>query len=99
MKLLEKMTLLALGVCSFGILTGCGDGDSMSETEDLTGEVGISLQLPGGTTIQSASYSIMGPKGFLRAGTIDVSASNTVTALISGIPAGRAARNRSAMIS
>ncbi|HZJ66395.1 MAG TPA: hypothetical protein VFD36_22970 [Kofleriaceae bacterium] len=82
------MTMLALGVCSVGSFVGCTDDGAALESDDSTGEVGIALTLPGGTTIQSASFSITGPMGFSRTGTINVSASTRLTALISGIPAG-----------
>jgi hypothetical protein len=88
MSMLDKMTMLALGICSFSSLIGCGDHGAAVEDDNETGEVGIALQLPGGIAIDSVSYSITGPRGFIRTGTIDVSASTMVTALISGIPAG-----------
>jgi len=89
MSILEKMTMLALGICSVGSLTGCGDnGATAAENPSATGEVGLSLQLPGGTTIQSASYTITGPMGFVMTGSINASASTMLTAVIGGIPAG-----------
>src|SRR6185503_10978655 len=89
MSMLERMTMLALGVCGVSSIIGCTDGGAAHESDGATGEVGLSLQLPGGTTIQSASYSISGPMGFSRTGMLDVSASTKLTGLISGIPAGR----------
>ncbi len=70
MNILEKMTMVALGICGFSSLLGCTDqaADTPAETDGATGEVGIALQLPSGTTILSASYSITGPKGFIRTG-------------------------------
>src|SRR4051812_12288544 len=88
MSILEKMTMLALGICSVGSLTGCGDNGETAESPGSTGEVGLSLQIPNGTTINTASYSITGPMGFIRNGVVDGSGSATLTALIGGIPAG-----------
>ena len=88
MSILEKMTMLALGICSVGSLTGCGDNGATAESPGSTGEVGLSLQLPNGTEIQSASYSITGPMGFIRNGAIEASGSTGLTAIIGGIPAG-----------
>jgi hypothetical protein len=88
MSMLERMTMLALGICSVSPIIGCTDGGAAIESEDSTGEIGLALQLPGGTTIQTASFSIAGPRGFSRTGNIDVSASTKLTALIGGIPAG-----------
>ncbi len=88
MSILEKMTMLALGICSVGSLTGCGDNGATAESPGSTGEVGLSLQIPPGTLIDSATWSITGPMGFIRNGAIDSSGSTTLTALIGGIPAG-----------
>jgi hypothetical protein len=88
MSMLEKMTMLALGICTCSSLVGCGDNGSAIENGDGTGEVGLALQLPNGIAIQTFTYSITGPMGFTRTGVIDVSGSTMVTALISGIPAG-----------
>jgi hypothetical protein len=82
------MTMLALGICSVSSILGCTDHGAASETDGATGEVGLALQLPGGTSIESVSYSIVGPRGFVRDGVIQVSASTKLTAFISGIPAG-----------
>jgi hypothetical protein len=89
MNVLEKMTMLALGICGVSSLIGCGDNSAATENDGATGELGIALQIPGGLSIQTASFSITGPNGFSRTGTIDVSGSTKLTALISGIPAGR----------
>ena len=45
-------------------------------------------QLAGDGTIKTASYTITGPNGFSKTGSIDVSMSNTLSATIPGIPAG-----------
>ena len=88
MSILEKMTMLALGICSVGSLTGCGDNGATAESPASTGEVGLSLEIPSGTRLESASYSITGPMGFIRNGVIDSSGSTTLSAVIGGIPAG-----------
>jgi len=56
-----------------------------------TGDVGAAsfdLQLAPNVAIDSVSYTITGPAGFTKTGTIDVSHSATVSATISGLPAG-----------
>jgi acid phosphatase len=45
------------------------------------------LGVANGTTLNSVSYSITGPKGFTKTGPIDVSGSTTISAVIGGIPA------------
>jgi hypothetical protein len=41
-----------------------------------------------GVTINSVNYHITGPGGFVRDGSIDVSTSTTITAVLGGLPAG-----------
>ena len=89
MSILEKMTMLALGICSVGSLTGCGDNGNMeAPSTAATGQLGLSLEVPSGTAIASASYTITGPMGFINNGSIDSSGSAGLTALVGGIPAG-----------
>jgi len=89
MSILEKMTMLALGACSLGSLTGCGDnGEVPIESPEATGEVGIALTLPNGTSIDSATYTVTGPAGFNRSGVINASGSSKLSVILSGLPAG-----------
>ena len=89
-----KMTTLALAFCGYASLsvTGCNGrqgGPATVEGTDSTGTVAFALQLPGGGgTINSANYMITGPNGFTKSGTINLSSSNTLTAVIGGLPAG-----------
>jgi phospholipase C len=56
---------------------------------DRTESLGaIALQLAPGLAVDSVSYSITGPGGFSRSGTVDVSHSDTVSVTIGGLPAG-----------
>src|SRR6185369_8371865 len=55
---------------------------------DQTGSVGLQLQLAFGMTLNTVSYTITGPAGFTRAGTVDVSNSSTLSVVIGGIPFG-----------
>ena len=83
-----KMTILALALCGAAAV-GCDRTNPPSvESPDGTGTINLSLQLAGGQSIQTASYTITGPNGFSRTGAINVSASSKLTATISGIPAG-----------
>ena len=87
-----KMTTLALAFCSYASLAGCDNRNGKNSPSvtsiDSLGQVTLALQLGDGRTVNSATYSITGPGGFTKAGTIDVSASSTLTATIGGIPAG-----------
>lgn len=81
-RLLVATSLLALATCS---KPGPGPGPAAREG---VGAVGLSLVVAPGTTIAIASYQITGPLGFTRSGSIDVSHSATISARISGLPAG-----------
>jgi phospholipase C len=79
--LMSTVAVVAAGGCS-------SDGpQSSSSREDGTGSIGLSL-LVGGSALDTLSYTIVGPAGFMKTGTIDVSSSTTVSATIGGIPAG-----------
>ena len=86
-----KIATLALVSCGYTLM-GCSGMDAASgpaqETSDSAGSIGLSLQLSSGATIDSASYTIVGPNGFTKTGAIDVSTSSTLTATIGGLPAG-----------
>jgi hypothetical protein len=87
----HKLTILALGMAGFACLSGCSsEGRNLKPTasDGATGEVNLALGLANGTTLASASYVIIGPAGFSRSGSLDVSKSSQLTALVGGIPAG-----------
>jgi hypothetical protein len=89
----QKMTMLALGLSGVTSLAGCGsqnDGPSSHspESQESVGSVGLQLQLASGATINSASYTVTGPNGFSKTGTIDVSSATKLSATIGGLPAG-----------
>jgi hypothetical protein len=61
--------------------------ENVDRGEDV-GTVAMNLDLPGGVIVTSASYSVTGPGSFSRTGTIDLSHSTMLTAIIAGLPAG-----------
>jgi hypothetical protein len=86
-----KMTTLALALCGASSLSGCSTRSgnlSSIENRDTAGSVSFALQVAPGVTVNTASYMITGPNSFMKNGTIDLSASSTLTATIGGIPAG-----------
>jgi len=83
-----RMTALALALSSYTFIGGCDRHTAPIENRDSTGTIAFDLRLPDGRTINSFNYSITGPNGFSKSGTIDVSNSNTLTATIGGLPAG-----------
>lgn len=90
----EKLSILTLGLCGLGCLglLACADdggsaAPSAGEAEG-TGSIALGLRLANGEVIDSASYTIIGPRGFSRTGSIDVSNSNRISAQVVGLPAG-----------
>jgi phospholipase C len=86
---------ILLGTLTAGaIFAGCSSGEGAlsdpgtpgASGSESTGSIGLELQIATGITLNSVSYTITGPAGFTRMGTIDVSHSATVSAVISQIP-------------
>jgi phospholipase C len=86
----NKAAIVAIMV---GAACAMGGGCSSSPTEpssggaESTGIVGLSLVVSG-VTIDTVSYSITGPNGYTKNGSIDVSHSTVISAVIGGIPVG-----------
>jgi hypothetical protein len=85
-----KMRTLALAFCGYTCLTGCGTspGSHSQESSEASGTIGLALQLASGATINSATYTIVGPNGFSKTGNIELSAATKLSTTIGGIPAG-----------
>jgi hypothetical protein len=87
------MATLAVACCGYASIIGCsggGDGASTPESgpQETVGKLSLALQLASGATINSASYTITGPGGFTKAGTIDLTSTTKLSATIGGLPAG-----------
>ena len=92
-RTVSRASLLAvLSAGAYAAATGCSGSSpaesspTSAENGDQTGTIGLALQT-GGITINSFSYVIKGPGGYAKTGTINVSQSTTIAALIGGIPA------------
>ncbi|HEY2902499.1 MAG TPA: alkaline phosphatase family protein [Polyangia bacterium] len=68
-------------------MSGCSD-HSVQDTGDVAGSIGAQLQLEPGINLDSVSYTITGPGGFSRTGTLSLQNSTTLSAVISALPAG-----------
>ena len=79
-----KMTLLALAFSGYASLAGCGKGgtgpNQGTQQVDSTGGISFALQVAPGVIVNNAGYTITGPAGFTRTGSINVSASTTLSA-------------------
>jgi hypothetical protein len=75
---------------SAGLVGACGGPATagVGSTAEAAGSLQLGLQLANGTTVSSASYVIVGPGGFTKAASLNVSNSNTISAVIGGLPAG-----------
>jgi hypothetical protein len=85
-----------LGFSTLLLAAACSDPGTGSSSRspiadpgnESLGDVAMHLDLGMGITIKTASYNITGPNGFTKSGSIDVSHSATLSAIISGLPAG-----------
>ena len=90
-KFLSSAGALALAAGSMlSVLQGCGETPGANWSPPAGEEVGaVSADLDvGGVNINSASYSITGPNGFSKSGSIDLSSAAALSATIGGLPAG-----------
>lgn len=72
-------------------VVSCSSDDKGSDpvsNAETVGSVGLKLSPVSGLTFASASYSITGPGGFTKTGTVELSKSSKLSALISGLPVG-----------
>jgi phospholipase C len=86
---LSAVAAVAIGVS--GWVGGCSAVSNKSPSSQDSTDVGsatFALQVGAGITIQTVNYTLTGPGGFVRTGTIDVSNSTTLSAIIGNIPAG-----------
>ncbi len=85
-----KLRTLAVAFCSYSFLTACSGSQEapVVQSPETTGTVDFGLQLAGGQSIQSASYTIIGPNGFTKTGSIDLSSATKLSATVGGLPAG-----------
>jgi hypothetical protein len=92
-KLLRPRSLVTLAATALLVGAACsgpavGNGAENLNREGDVGTVAMNLDLGGGVLVNSASYNITGPGSFTRSGTIDLSHSTTLSAIIAGLPAG-----------
>jgi len=81
--------LVWLLLAASGPLAGCSKDQSGHLETDQAGSLSLSLTAPSGVTIGAVAYAITSAT-FTKSGSIDVSASPTISATLGGIPAGKA---------
>jgi len=92
-RLIRHAQVWSLAVVSLAIvpaLEGCSapGPDTAEQSSERAGSVGLDLQLAPGQNLNQVAYAIVGPGGFSKSGTVDLSSSTRVSALISGLPQG-----------
>jgi phospholipase C len=81
------LAILSLGTYALG--SGCAGDRASAPGASTTAAGSLNVALLAGTVqLTTVSYTITGPNGFSKSGSLDVSASATLSALIGGLPAG-----------
>jgi len=88
MKMIAIPRTILLGGLLAGAWIGCTSEPGDPAQPETTGEVGFDLQVAPGLTLDAVGYTMTGPSAFSRTGSIDVSRSSTVSAILGGIPFG-----------
>jgi hypothetical protein len=80
------LAVIAAASLAFVALNACAPsgGDHSNEV----GDVAFALTGPGGVVINSVAYSITGPMGYSRSGSMDVSHSSQISGIFADIPVG-----------
>ncbi len=81
---LSLMSAVAVGALS----VACNGSSTRATASQDVGAVGLMLQVAPGTVLSSVGYTITGPASYVKTGTIDVSQTDVISALLSPIPAG-----------
>ena len=83
--------MLAAAVAALGG-SACSGGDpidsSLGGGDRSLGSARVALELAPGTALGTVTYTIAGPAGFTKTGSIDVAHSTTVSVVVGGLPAG-----------
>lgn len=88
-NLVRVVSLVSLGLsCSVASCAESSEKPEENSTSDATGSIGLSLTTSSGLTLDAFTYNIVGPNGFLRSATVDISHASKLSTLVSGLPAG-----------
>ncbi|HEU4727162.1 MAG TPA: alkaline phosphatase family protein [Kofleriaceae bacterium] len=87
-KIMIPRTFLVGGFLAGIWITGCTSDPVDPAPTETEGQVSFELQIAPGIALDAVDYTIAGTAGFSRKGTIEVTNSSTVSAVISRIPFG-----------
>ncbi|MEI9940883.1 MAG: histidine-type phosphatase [Pseudomonadota bacterium] len=82
------VTVLASGALAINGCSSSHETTGEPAPSENTGVIGLDLTVAGGITFDSQSFAIVGPNGFSKSGSIELSAATKLSATIGGIPAG-----------
>lgn len=89
-RIIQNAGLAAL-IAYIGVSTalyGCGGAPEVSNPDpDSIGSIGLDLEV-GGATLDLVNYAIVGPGAYSKSGTLNVSNSTVLSAILSGLPVG-----------
>jgi hypothetical protein len=92
MKRYTTAIFVLAAACTGAIVNGCGsntpDSSNGTTSEGATGTVDLALQLANGATLNSATFTIIGPNSYSKTGSIDLTSATKLSAAIGGIPVG-----------
>ena len=90
MKLAIGKAVVAAIVLAAAATYGCSSdpADSSSAESDSTGSIGLALDVNGDVTLDTVSYTISGPAGYTKSGSINLKNSATLSLFLDGLPAG-----------
>jgi hypothetical protein len=83
---IRRVSVLAILSSAAFVVGGCSESSPSTVTNAGLGSVDIAI-VQGGVTLTSVGYTISSPNGFSSTGTINVASSNTISAVIGGLPA------------
>ena len=90
LRSIRSLSVLVLLSSPAFVMGGCSESSPSTAATANSGGVGsVDIAVvQGGVTLTSVGYTITGPNSFSSAGTINVAASSTISAVIGGLPAG-----------
>jgi len=86
---IRRVSVFAILSSAAFLIGGCSESSPSTATANSAGAGSVDIAVvQGGVTLTSVAYTISGPGGFSSTGTINVASSNTISAVIGGLPAG-----------
>lgn len=79
---------MALSLSLAGLSCSSGGVAGAEPTSEQGGKLALELQVAPGSVLDTVSYAIIGPNGFTKTGSLNVSQSSTISATIGGLPVG-----------